>query len=203
MTFVYAFCRATSALTFKCVYRWKIAGRENLIEEGPAIYVANHTSFFDPPIVGSVCRTELHYLARRSLLKTAPMRWLLPRLNVHFIEKEAADSSALRMALGLLKEGHRVVIFPEGTRSSDGELQEPQAGVGWLAVKSQVRVVPVRIFGAFEVFSRHKKVPGLGKLGVHVGESVVYSLDGKDARQRYVEVAKDIMQKLADLPNPR
>ena len=127
--------------------------------------------------------------------------WLLPRLNVVGVDREGGkDAKAVRHVLKSLKAGRAVVIFPEGTRSHDGTLQSAKAGIGLLACRSGVPVLPVRVFGAFNAFSRHHKLPSQrGRIKVVYGRPLQLSdFDpGKKATDRYQIAIDRIMEAIA------
>jgi len=155
-------------------FRHRVIHRERLIEDGPALLVCNHASFLDPPLLGICFRKPVHYLARKSIF-VGPLAWLLPRVNVVPVDRGKGDMGSLKRVLELVKSGERVVLFPEGTRTRDGELQTAEAGIGFLIAKSGVPVQPLRLFGTFETFPRHAKFPRPGRVTVVVGERIDFS----------------------------
>jgi 1-acyl-sn-glycerol-3-phosphate acyltransferase len=108
------------------------------------------------------------------------------------------DLASMKRILRLLKEGNRVLIFPEGTRSPDGTLQEAEAGIGFIIAKGEVPVVPVRLFGAHECWPRDAKWPRPGRITAVVGSAVNFSLIPEDltGRERYQACADLVMQSL-------
>jgi 1-acyl-sn-glycerol-3-phosphate acyltransferase len=152
-----------SDLCLKELFNGKIYGQENIPRSGPFIVVPNHLSHLDPPLVGAAFRKrELMFLARKTLFKPGFWNWLLSHINVIPVDKEnAADISAIKKTLTLLKNGLGIVIFPEGTRSLDGNFGPAQPGIGFLACKSQVPVIPVRIFGTYEILKKYSTLPNI------------------------------------------
>jgi 1-acyl-sn-glycerol-3-phosphate acyltransferase len=138
----------------KTAFRLKVYGQENLIEDGPAILASNHASYIDPPLVGVACRKDIYYLARKSLFERPFFGPIVASLNTVPVDRDRGDVAAIRAMIQLLKSGKRVVVFPEGTRSSDGNLQPARAGVGLLIAKSLAPVVPIRIFNSFAALPR-------------------------------------------------
>ncbi|MBV8586697.1 MAG: 1-acyl-sn-glycerol-3-phosphate acyltransferase [Verrucomicrobia bacterium] len=129
-------------------------GRENLIEEGPAIIASNHQSYLDPPFIGSCCRRELYFLTRKNLLEKPLIGPVLRQLNTVPVDRERGDVSAFKAILRILQSGNRLIIFPEGTRTTDGNLQPARAGIGMVIAKTRAPVIPARIFGTFEALPR-------------------------------------------------
>src|SRR6266576_3063196 len=116
-----------SRLLAQLFYRFRIIHRERMIQTGPVILAMNHQSYFDPPLAGNACDRAIYFLARRSLLKVPVLRWLLPKLNVIPVNQESIDRSALKTLIRVIKAGNGALVFPEGSRTLDGNLQPGQA----------------------------------------------------------------------------
>src|SRR5271156_1917465 len=129
---LYRLCHTLSGTIAKVAFRYRAYGQENIIEEGPAIMAANHQSYFDPPLVGITCRNELYFLARKSLFDIPFLGALISRVNALPVDLSKGDVSALRTVINLLKAGNRTVIFPEGTRSLNGQIQQARPGIGMI-----------------------------------------------------------------------
>ncbi len=178
----------------------KVEGQERMIMKGGVLIVANHVSFMDPTTVGWAVRRELFYLARKTLFKPPIMDWLLPWCNVLPIDRDGGESSSLRQIIHLLKNGGPLLLFPEGTRSPDGNLQKAYPGAGFIAVKAGVPIVPVRLFGTYESFPRHKKLPSFKPIRVVIGEPYQPRLpEGKRDKHIYGTVADEMMEKIRQL----
>jgi len=172
--------------------------RELIPESGGALIVANHVSYLDPPMIAASFRKPIYCLARKTLFKGF-LGWLLPRIQVLPVDRGKGDLAGLKRILNLLKEGNRVVIFPEGTRSPDGTLQAAEAGIGFIIAKCEVPVIPVRIFGVFECYPRTAKYPRPGRITIVPGPPVDFSdlpteLTG---RERHHACADHVMKALA------
>ena len=172
------------------------SGLNNIPKTGPIIFASNHSSFYDPPVIGIKSPRPIHYLARDTLFKGF-FGECLHAIGTIPIARGTADVTSIKAIFKALKKGEATAIFPEGTRSIDGALQDPQAGTGMIAIKSKATVVPTRIFGAFEAFERNQKFPTLNK-PIHIvyGEPLsTEALDpGKDHPDRYLEASKKIMR---------
>lgn len=192
-------CTAVAELAF----RLKIYGRENLIEDGPAIYASNHASYLDPPLVGVACRKELFYLARKTLFEKPVVGPLLPRINCIPVDRDRGDVAAVRALLRLLKEGKRVVVFPEGTRSKDGNLQPARAGLGLIIAKSLAPVVPVRVFGSYAALPRSGGIHFV-PITLVVGKPIFFTKEdlGTDERLVYQTLSDRVMAAIAALEKP-
>ncbi len=175
-------------LVGKIFYRLKVYGLEHYYPRG-AILAANHTSFLDPPILAVSWPEEVHFLARETLFKNRGFGWLIRNVNAHPVSRDTADIGAMKMLCSLLEDGKKVVMFPEGTRSKDGELQPLKAGISMLILRTQTAVIPVYIDGAYRIWSRLHKWPRLfGKVTCIFGTPITAEsfnhLDKKEAQRQ-------------------
>src|SRR5947208_2083325 len=128
MNFYYWLGYTLSRLLGKLLFRFRTIHRDRMIQTGPVILAMNHQSYLDPPLAGIACNRPIYYLTRRSLLDVWWLGWLLPKLNVIPVDQEGIDRSALKALIRLLKAGHAALIFPEGARTLDGNLQPALPG---------------------------------------------------------------------------
>jgi len=177
----------------------QIEGREN-VPQGGCLIVSNHVSYMDPTTVGWAVAREIYYLGRKTLFKPPFWSWFLPICNVLPIDRDGRDVSGLRRIIKMLKEGHAVLLFPEGTRSPDGALQPAEPGAGLVALKAAVPILPVRVFGTFESLSRHQKRLRLHPIRVVIGQPYLPSLPAdKTEKPSYQLVAQEMMERIAAL----
>ncbi|MFM1561162.1 MAG: lysophospholipid acyltransferase family protein [Roseibacillus sp.] len=177
----------------------EVVNRDKRIHSGGAIVAANHASYLDPPIVAGAYTREVSFLARSTLFKGVG-GWLYPKLNAFPIDREHADLKSMKMILRKLKNGDRILMFPEGTRTSDGELQAAKPGIGMLVAKSKVPVQPVRIFGAYESWPRGGKYRP-HRIRVVIGDPVEFDqadLNGK-SREGYQRISDQLMKAIGEL----
>jgi 1-acyl-sn-glycerol-3-phosphate acyltransferase len=192
----YHFSRFLARLFF----RFRILHRERMIQSGPVILAMNHQSYFDPPLAGNTCDRAIYFLARRSLLDVPLLRWLLPKLNVIPVNQETIDRSALKTLIQTIRAGNGALVFPEGSRTPDGDLHPGLPGVGLVIAKTLAPVVPMRIFGAYEAW------PIGGKIRPHpitlvVGNPIYFTAadlaeSGKDV---YTRLSQRVMDAIAEL----
>ncbi len=167
--FLYKLMVFLTNLIYRALYRIEIKGLENY-PEGAAIIAPNHSSFLDPPAMGVACPSEVHCLAKAYLFNNKFLGYLLPRINTHPVTGDGADFSVLKKIAEFLNAGKQVIIFPEGTRSSDNQIAPLKRGIALLASMAKCKVVPVNISGAYEAFPRGRKFPNLtGKITVTFG----------------------------------
>lgn len=129
--------------------------------EGAAIVVSNHQSFFDPVLIGYGLERELDYMARDSLFKNRFFSKLIRSLNAFPVKRGRADTTAIKETLRRLKAGRVVLLFPEASRTHNGQINPFRPGIGLLAKKASVPIVPAAIAGAFEAWPRTRKLPRL------------------------------------------
>lgn len=127
--------------------RWDVTGLEHIPSQGPAIIAANHVSYLDPPLLGSVTPRPIRFVAKRELFALPLLGRFLRAIGTFPVERSRPDLRAVRESLRVLKRGELLGIFPEGTRNKQGGLKPFLEGVGWLAIKARVPVVPVVIHG--------------------------------------------------------
>ena len=153
-------------------WRIRYLGTENVPSSGPVLILGNHQSYLDPPIIGAGLDRQLCYVARDTLFNNRFFAWLIDSINVMPIKRGTADIGAMKMIIEKLNSDEAVVLFPEATRSCDGNIAEIKPGFGLLAKRSRATVVPAIIDGAFEAWPRHKHLPGLGSINVQYGKPI-------------------------------
>ena len=177
------------------VYRVKYSGRENIPAAGGVLIVSNHQSHFDPPLVGIGSRRQMNYVARRTLFNFPPFGWFLKSVGAIPIDRDGIGLGGIKESLKLLKRGEMVLIFPEGTRTRDGEIAPFRPGFTALAARSNACILPVAIDGAFQAWPRTKKYPGLGKIRVRYGQPIPHAeIAGRDERELLAEIERRVRE---------
>lgn len=183
----------------------EVRGLENL-PEGGFLVASNHASFIDPPLIGCVIPREMFFFARKTLLDNAVFQRVFPFCNVIPVDRGGSgDFGAFKKVFSVLRDGHALVLFPEGTRSKDGRLGKAQGGAGLIACKTRVPVVPVRVFGTSDVLPRGSAIPGRAELAVVFGKPM-YPAEfdpGKHDADRFRTASKRFMERIAALERPR
>ena len=200
MRLIYRVAQTISYTYFRLFHRFRVQGLENIPKDKPFILACNHLSFFDPPAVGCKIPRNLHYFARDSLFFW-PLGLLISSLNSIPVNRGQLDLGTLRKVLKVLKNGHPILVFPEGTRSEDGELQEPQKGLGLLVAKSSVGVIPARIYGSGKAFGKKHLIPRIGrKIYINIGVEISFD-DPKSAKSKknYLEISTTVMSAIEKL----
>lgn len=190
--------------------RYRVRGAENFPKSGPFIVASNHLSYLDPILIGCATWQKIHFIAKEDLLKSGFFGKLLKRLGSFAVNRDRFDKGAIKEALQRLKGGKVLAIFPEGTRSESADIiREPRAGVGFLAMKADVPVVPVRIFGSDQVLPKYARFirfkPVLVKVGKPVYPADVLGPLSKknnaflDKRYIYRQMSKEVMKRISNL----
>jgi 1-acyl-sn-glycerol-3-phosphate acyltransferase len=189
----------------KLWFRMRVEGLPQVPKTGPVVFVTNHSSYLDPPLVGITAGRCVGFLAQEGLARFGPLRWWLRQIGVTLIDRNAPSKDAMRLMSDCLHAGEAVGIFPEGTRSRDGAIAPFRTGVEFLVRRSGAAVVPVGIEGAFRAYPRGAWLPRPRKVIVRYGEvwpaARVLAPGGAEAlRARVAELAN---APLADSPPGR
>jgi 1-acyl-sn-glycerol-3-phosphate acyltransferase len=204
MNFYYWLGYHLSRLLAKLFFGFRIVHRERVIQTGPVILATNHQSFFDPPLAGNAADRAIYFLAKKSLMDVPILGWLLPKLNVIPVNLERGDRSALKALIRVLSAGDCALVFPEGTRTPDGNLQPAEPGLGLIIAKTRAPVVPMRIFGAYDAWPIGGKMRLGPKITIVVGEAIHFSEadfegSGKDL---YTRLSQRVMDAIAAIKLP-
>ena len=182
---------------FAAYFRWRVYHPERVPSTGPVILAANHASILDPPLVGAGLGREIHYLARQSLFRF-PVAAILRAVNSVPVDRDGGGATGLRAILDRLLAGGGIILFPEGTRTRDGQMQPARSGIGLAVIKSTAPVVPVRVFGTFEAYGRHRKFPRPHSVAVKYGHPMRFEQLRAEAGTCSKQRLKEIYQKIAD-----
>ena len=144
----------------------------NLAAMGGVLVASNHQSYLDPVFIGMCCDRPLHFLARAELFEVPVFGAFIRSLRAHPVRVGQPDSTALKTMMRILRAGEPVVLFPEGTRTMDGKIGPFMPGVGSLAVRCGVPLLPVCIEGAFECWPRTRLLPRPARVAVAFGEPI-------------------------------
>ncbi len=197
----YSVCSTMVRWFFHLAYDFDVRGLDRVPLKGDVVFAANHASFLDPPAVGCMIDRHLAYFARDTLWKGL-LGNVLDKLEAIPVRRGDGDVKSLRRIFNVLGNGGAVVVFPEGTRTEDGTLQEAKGGAGMIACRNQSTVVPVRIFGSFEAYQKGAKLPRINtRIRVVYGKPLAAADydPGKAHPERYLEASKRIMAAIAKL----
>lgn len=167
-----AFLKFTCRLTAVLVFHIRCHGRQFVPRTGGGLMLSNHQSHLDPILIGLASDRRLNYVARKTLFRFTPFRWLINSLDAIAIDREGLGLEGLKETLRRLKRGEVVLLFPEGTRTPDGEVHPLKPGFCAVARRAGVPMVPVAVDGAFDSWPRWRMLPGKAVIHVQFGEPV-------------------------------
>jgi 1-acyl-sn-glycerol-3-phosphate acyltransferase len=175
----------------------KVYGRDNVPDEGGALMVSNHQSVLDPALLGVQLRRPMSYLAKSELWDNPVLGWLITSLNAFPVRQGAGDKGAITETINRLREGHLLNIYPEGSRTEDGELLPIQRGVALVIRKAKVPVIPAVVDGSFGAWPKGQLLPGRHPIRVLIGKPI--RMDEMDAKDILAEIDRLFREMLAEL----
>ena len=176
----YKILKVIFRFTFNLLFSPKVIGAENVPKEGAMIMAANHMSNWDPPLLATFLPRPVSYMAKIELFEHPIFGAAIRRCHAFPVKRGAADRGAIKAAVNVLRQGHVLGLFPEGTRSKDGKLHKAEAGVGLLAAMSGAPVVPACIVGTDRIMQKGGFLP---KLSIMYGEPMHFTGDKRDKEQ--------------------
>lgn len=159
----YYVVRALLWLLLKVFWRMEIIGIENLPESGGLIIASNHVSYLDPAVLAASLNRKIYFITKKEVFKNGFVSFILKNLNTISVDRKNTDILAFKKVINILREGKILGIFPEGTRSLNGDLQELKLGAIRIAMKTGVPILPVGIIGTHKIYPRGIKFPILFK----------------------------------------
>ncbi len=157
--------------------------------------LSNHQSHLDPVLVGLACDRRMNYLARDTLFGFAPFRWLIYSLDAIPLDREGIALGGLKESLKRLKAGEMLLIFPEGTRTRDGEVGKLKPGFLALARRSKAKLLPVAIEGAYSAWPRTNLLPQPAVIHIQVGAALCPAeFSGWDDERLLAEIDRRIRE---------
>ena len=201
------------SICFRIVYtiyfRYRVIDPGHVPASGPVILASNHASFIDPPLVGAGIPRMVNFLGRDTLFKVPVLGALLRSWKVVPVDRDGAGGAGLKAILDRLLHGGVILLFPEGTRTGDGQLRPAKSGIGLTVIKSTAPVVPVRVFGTYEAYHRGLKWPRPRRVAVRYGRPLEFRELRAEAKtcskprlkQIYQQVADEIMAAIGELRN--
>lgn len=192
---IYYLLRALAFIILKLCFRFKICGRRFIPKKGGFILASNHVSYIDPVAVGAACPRRLNYMAKRDLFSNRFLGWLLKKVGSFPVKRGSADFFALKESMRRVKNGGGMLLFPEGTRQEAGEgLGRPEPGVGFLAAKLGVPVIPAFVKGTDKAMPKGSRFPQPSQVAVSFGEEIHI-----ERGLPYQDIAESIMEKIRQL----
>lgn len=187
------------AIVFVLFYRYRMYGTQHVkAVDGPLMVVSSHQSHFDPVIIGlGMVNRECYALARSTLFDNPLVGFIIRWFNAIPVERGEADRQAIKNCVEVLDSGRALMLFPEGTRTSDGKVKRFKPGVMLIQRKAKATVVPVAIAGAYIAWPRSRKIPRpFGKISVKFGEPIAHETLSQMKREEAMQMIEDRVREL-------
>ena len=192
---MYNLVRYAIAFFLVLLFRWRVTGAENIPVSGGVIIASNHISNFDPFVVGTAVSRKLHFMAKEELFVNPVMRAIIQWLGAFPVRRGASDRTAIRTAINLLENGNMVGLFPEGTRSKNGQLRQAEPGLAMIAAKAGATIVPTAVIGTNKFFRDGSLLP---QFRVYFGKPIVVKKD-KVSKEDLEKITNTMMQEINTL----
>jgi 1-acyl-sn-glycerol-3-phosphate acyltransferase len=194
---VYRFGWATLRFFVRLLYGFRVEGAERIPRTGGMLLAVNHVSYADPVIAGIGVPRELHFFAKRELFRNPLFGGVIRAYNAVPVDRGALEKSTLAMVLDLLRGGGALLIFPEGTRSLDGEVRDARPGVGMMAAAASVPIVPTYLRGTRRM---RRSLFRRGALAVFYGEPIAPgAFPGASRKERSRLLGEETMKRIREL----
>lgn len=206
MSWFYYISKNISKLLMRMILRlftnWQVRGKENVPKVGAVIVVANHLNNADPPLLGVSLKRKMIFMAKEELFRSRFSRCFIRSFGAFPVQRGKLDRKALRQADKALTEGLALVMFPEGARSKDAQLQPAFHGSALIASRCGVPILPIGITGT-------EKIKGLAWLlrrpaiTVNIGHAFnLPPVDGRLTKATLTELTSIVMKRIAELLPP-
>lgn len=156
-----------------CFYRLRVYNTHLLPKSGPVLLLCNHQSYMDLIMIGmAIPDRHFHPMARKTLFKNRVFAWFISRLNSIELDQTKGDIRAIRTAIERLRQGHLLLLFPEGSRTADGRVHDFQEGVMLLIKRARPTIVPAALEGAYDAWPINGKPRLRGRIAIMLGEPI-------------------------------
>lgn len=194
-TITYVVCQSVS----RVIFHVSVKGREHIPKSGPFIAASNHTSFTDPPLIGSLIKREIAFFAKEELFHKVILKDLIKRLNSFPVKRGESNVSSVKTCIRILQNQKMpLLIFPEGTRIKTGQLGTPERGISFIAAQTKVPILPIYVENGERLLdcALFQK-----RLKVRFGEAIQYDDYAPLVKEKkgYAELAQLIMSKIQAL----
>lgn len=190
--------RSLIAIYIRAFCRLKRTGQTNIPRDGGLIIASNHLAAADPFIMGTAVPRELSFMAKKELFDIPVEGWLIKRFNAFPVDRFGLDLAVIKKSLEILKSGMALVMFPEGTRSKDGKIQDGKIGVGMLARKAKVPIIPVYIENSKKAWFNF--ITGK-RFIVRFGEKIPaeWIIAQENSKDGYKAITEEVMRRIVEL----
>jgi 1-acyl-sn-glycerol-3-phosphate acyltransferase len=187
----YDFSKVFVRALARAIWRARAFGTQNVPSTGPVIIACNHVSYYDPPMLGSLCPRRIRYMAKKELFAIPVLGPVITALGAYAVDRGGSATSAIRRSLQVLREGGAIGIFPEGTRNRTGAVA-PQTGVALLSALAQAPVVPACVHGTDRALQ-------LARIDVAFGTAMAAPEGRKATREDLAKFTAEVMKAIEEL----
>ncbi len=192
----YSFLKVVLYVLAKIILRLEISGTDNIPLNGPVVIASNHVSLLDPPIIGVATPRKIHFMAKQELF--VPVLGAIYRtLGAFPVRRGAADRNAIKYGIDLLLAEKVLAIFPEGTRSKNGQIGKAEPGALMMAGKARAVIVPTAVSGT-NLSSSGGIWP---KVKVKFGKPIYFLEDEPVTKEVIVRMTDELMNEIQTLLN--
>ncbi len=186
-------------IVYPLLLQYVISGENNIPTKGAAIVACNHNYGADFVLLGISSPRQIHFMTKAEAYRMSPLlnRYLYG-LGTFPVERDKRDISAIRNAVRVLRAGRLLGMFPEGTRSKTGQLQEAKSGTARIAIAASVPVIPTAVVGSQQLFKGFWKPSARPKVHIRYGEPITWSSTESDEASS-VDFTRQIMHEIARL----
>lgn len=191
-------------LLARVLFRLQVSGAHHVPKKGGVVIASNHASYLDIPILGCGVRRRVSFMGRMDLF-TGPVGWLMRHLGWIPIRRERVDRKGFDEAIRRVRVGQAVVIYPEGGRTEDGQLQPGKPGVGMIVAATGCPVVPAFLEGTYDVLPLGAKRIRLRPVKVTYGAPMDFSallqdVGGEEKKKAlYQRISQAVMDRISEL----
>lgn len=198
---LYAIAHAVVKILGRFLVRLRVVGAEHIPPTGPVLFAPNHVSYLDIPLLGAMIDRPLHFMGKASLFRGRWVGRLYRRLNGFPIGKGHRSRVGLMEAVRRLKQGHCVVMYPEGGRSVSGRLQKPMPGIGMIVALSGAKVVPVYVTGTDKVLPVGSWMIRIHPVTVFIGKPLDFTeqVQNGTGKELYLQISRTVMEQIVKL----
>lgn len=196
------------ARTWSKIFLWlygiklDIQGLPNIAEGGHYVVVANHSSYTDIPVVLAALPIDIRIMLRHELTRVPIWGWALIVSPFLIVDRSNAAKAreTLTTATTTIRNGASVLLFPEGTRTHDGKLQEFKRGAFKIAFESETTILPVALVGTYDILPRSEQLPRSGTVTLRIGQPITFSLDPeRGVREQELGLMREAERRVREL----
>jgi 1-acyl-sn-glycerol-3-phosphate acyltransferase len=190
-------CRAFARFWVVVLFDYRAYGLHNVPRRGGALLCANHQSYLDPVLFGVMIPRPISFLAKSELFRNRRFGWLIRSLHAFPVRQGRGDKAAIEETIRRLREGHLLNLYPEGSRTEDGEIAPIQRGAALVVRRAGVPIVPAVVHGSFEAWPKGSRVPRPHLIRVLYGPPLI--IEGLKSEEVVKLIDTTLRKMLADL----